>query len=251
MSLITCRLGTALGAAGICLFALASPAPAADLAPASESVDWTGFYVGGQLGGAWDKADWHYDNRNYFNTSGPVLLGRNFDFDADGFMGGGQLGFNYQAGAWVLGVEWSAIAPDLNAREPSPYFPAIDVYRTDVQWLTSVTGRVGYAQGRWLAYAKAGWAGGEVGLNLVDISNLTRAAGDDWANGWTVGGGGEYALGGGFSLAVEYDYADLDVEHWRVRCGKCGSESFLTTPIVDGDILIQSVAARLNYRFGN
>jgi outer membrane immunogenic protein len=151
----------------------------------------------------------------------------------------------------VLGAEWSAVAPDLDAREASPFFPALDVYRTDVQWLTSVTGRVGYAQDRWLAYAKAGWAGAEVGLNLVDVSNLTRAAGDDWANGWTVGGGGEYALGRGFSLAVEYDYADLDVEHWRVHCGKCGSESFLATPIVDGDIAIQSVTARLNYRFGN
>ncbi|MGH9810701.1 MAG: outer membrane protein, partial [Terriglobia bacterium] len=194
--------------------------------------------------------DWHYDNPNFFNTSGSVLLGRNFDFNTGGLTGGGQLGFNYQAGAWVLGVEWSAVAPNLDAREASPFFPTIDVYRTDVQWLTSVTGRLGYAQDRWLAYAKAGWAGAEVGLNLKDRFNLTRAAGDDWANGWTVGGGGEYALGGGFSLAVEYDYAGLDVDHWRVHCGKCSAPSFLATPIVDSGIAIQSVTARLNYRFG-
>jgi hypothetical protein len=47
-----------------------------------------------------------------------------------------------------------------------------------------------------------------------------------------------------------YDYAGLDVDHWRAHRGKCSTPSFLATPIVHGDIAIQSVTARLNYRFG-
>jgi len=83
-----------------------------------------------------------------------------------------------------------------------------------------------------------GWAGGELGLNLVDTTDLTRAASDMWANGWTEGGGGEYAVGRKVSLGVEYDYADLNVDHWRVHCQKCSSPSFLATPIVDSGIAI-------------
>ncbi len=240
-----------LCAASAILSGLAASAAAAGLSsPIDVTTTWSGFYVGGQLGGAWDKTDWHYDNANFFNTLGPVLLGRNFDLDAGGVMGGGQLGFNYQTGAWLFGVEWSATAADLDAKRWSPFFPTLDQYRTDLQWLTSVTGRVGYAQDRWLAYARAGWAGAEIGLNLVDVTDLTRATGDQWANGWTVGGGGEYALGRGFSIGVEYDYADLNIDHWRVHCRQCGTDPAVATPIVDGDIVIQSVTARLNYRFG-
>jgi outer membrane immunogenic protein len=240
----------ALACAGASFVALPLPAAAYEPMPAAVPTQWGGFYVGGQLGGAWSEADWHYDNANFFNTLGPMLLGRNFSLDADGVIGGGQLGYNYQSGPWVLGVEGSIAASALDASRRSPFFPDLDRYSTDVHWLTTITGRLGYAQGRWLAYAKAGWAGAEVGLNLVDVTTLTRAVGDQWANGWTVGGGGEYAFGGGFSVAVEYGYADLDIEHWRVHCPQCGSASFEATPIVDGDIAVQSVTARLNYRFG-
>lgn len=97
---------------------------------------------------------------------------------------------------------------------------------------------------------KAGWAGADIELNLLNQFSGVRARSSHWANGWTVGGGGEYALTKGFSLAVEYDYADLDSDRWQVRCPTCPSGIGGGVPIVDGDIAIQSVTARLNYRFG-
>jgi outer membrane immunogenic protein len=76
------------------LLTLAAPALASDLLPMPGTA-WGGFYVGGQLGGAWSDTDWRYDNHNWFNTIGPALVGTNFDIDVSGIIGGGQAGFNY------------------------------------------------------------------------------------------------------------------------------------------------------------
>jgi hypothetical protein len=51
---------------------------------------------------------------------------------------------------------------DLDSTIRSPFFPTSDSYSADVDFLTTVTGRIGYAQGKWLAYAKGGWAGADV-----------------------------------------------------------------------------------------
>jgi outer membrane immunogenic protein len=90
------------------------------------------------------------------------LVGTNFDIDASGIIGGGQAGFNYQTGPWVIGVEGSVAGSDLDSTIRSPFFPTSDSYSADVDFLTTVTGRIGYAQGKWLAYAKGGWAGADV-----------------------------------------------------------------------------------------
>ena len=66
-----------------------------------------------------------------------------------------------------------------------------------------------------------------------------------------MGAGGEYALTRNFSLAVEYDYAEVGIDHWQVSCPTCPSGLGGGVPIVDGDITVQSVTARLNYRFGH
>jgi outer membrane immunogenic protein len=248
MSLNACRLGPVVCAAGLWLAAFASPAAAGDLAAAPESIQWGGFYVGGRLGGAWSNSDWHYDNPNWFNTLGAELLGTTFGFDGSGVIGGGQAGFNYQSGGLVLGVEGSLAGADLNDDSPGPWWPT-DRYATETGLLATVTGRLGYAQDRWLVYGKAGWAGAEIDLTLNDTENGVRARSSEWANGWIVGGGAEYAVGRHISLGVEYDYADLDLDRHRTGCN-CPSGLGGGTPVVDADIAIQSVTARLNYRFG-
>jgi outer membrane immunogenic protein len=230
------------------LLAFASPGAAAGLLPPEPQ--WGGFYVGGQLGGAWSDTDWRYKNLNWFNTTGPNLVGTNFDLDADGVLGGGQLGFNYQSGAWVFGIEGSLAGAGIDGSRPSPFFPELDRYSTEIDWLTAVTGRVGYAQDRWLVYAKGGWAAADVELDLFDHDTPLHARSSTWADGWTVGGGLEYALCRSFSLGVEYDYAELDTDRWTLHCPACPSGLGGRVPVVDGDIKLQSVTARLNYRFG-
>jgi outer membrane immunogenic protein len=243
------------GRAAFVTVLLAAPVSAADLGPYAAPTpytvppSWSGFYAGGQLGGAWSQSDWQFENHNYWNTLGPRLLGTDFDIDASGVAGGGQVGFNYQAGAWVLGIEGSITAADLDGNIQSPLFPT-DTFTTEVNWFSTVTGRIGYAQGRWLAYAKGGWAGADIGLHFSESDTKVRAGACSWMNGWTVGGGAEYALGPGLSLGIEYDYAGLDTGRWTLPCVGCGTGVGGGTPIVDGEIAIQSVSARLNYRFG-
>ena len=65
---------------------------------------------------------------------------------------------------------------------------------------------------------------------------------------WTVGGGAEYAFGH-FSVGLEYDYADLDLDRHRTSCN-CPSGLGGGTPIAEADIVVQSVTARLNYHLG-
>jgi opacity protein-like surface antigen len=77
-----------------------------------------------------------------------------------------------------------------------------------------------------------------------------RANASNWANGWTVGGGGEYAICKNLPLSVEYDYAELDKDGWRISCPTCPSGVGGGVPVVHGDLKVQSVTARLNYRFG-
>jgi outer membrane immunogenic protein len=231
------------------LLTLAAPALASDLLPMPGTA-WGGFYVGGQLGGAWSDTDWRYDNHNWFNTIGPALVGTNFDIDVSGIIGGGQAGFNYQSGSWVLGVETSVAGADLDGSRNDPFFPGSGTYSADIDLLTTVTGRIGYAQGKWLAYAKGGWAGADVELALFDRETPVRANSSDWANGWTVGGGGEYAICKNLSLGVEYDFAELDKDRWKINCPTCPSGVGGGVPVVDGDIQVQSVTARLNHRFG-
>jgi outer membrane immunogenic protein len=245
----TGRIWRALCGAGAAFMAMATPGHGAELMPIT-ATQWGGFYVGGQLGGAWSEIDWHYDNYNWFNTIGPALVGTSFDADASGVLGGGQAGFNYQTGAWVLGVEGRVAGTDLEESSRSPFFPASDVYTTEISWLTTVTGRVGYAQGAWLAYAKGGWAGADLELTLFDQDTPVRANSSTWTNGWTVGGGAEYALRGGFSLGLEYDYVSLEVDRFTVHCPTCPPGVGGGVPVVSGDAAVQSVTARVNYRFG-
>ena len=238
-----------LGTAGA-LLVCAAPASAAGLSYAEDvTTNWSGFYLGGQLGGAWNDTDWRYNNPNWFNTFLSVTVINTFDMDGSGFLGGGQVGFNHQSGAWVFGIEGSVAGADVSGNQRSPFFPASDRYTSDINLLTTVTGRLGYAGDRWLVYAKGGWAGADVELTLFDQPSQIRASSDTWANGWTVGAGAEYALGQNLSLGVEYNYADLDTGNWTLRCN-CPSGLGGGTPVMDGDIAIQSVTARLNYRFG-
>lgn len=124
-----CRLALCVTGAG--LLALITPALATDLLSTS-STTWQGFYVGGALGGAWSDTDWRYDNHNWFNTIGPDLVGTGFNIDTSGILGGGQAGFNYQTGSWVIGIEGSVAGANLDSSRRGAFFPASDTYTAGV-----------------------------------------------------------------------------------------------------------------------
>jgi outer membrane immunogenic protein len=192
-----------LGAASlaVALAALAGPALAADMparpyakAPAYTApavvYNWTGFYIGGHVGGA-------FAGDNSLQSS-----------DAR-FLGGVQAGFDYQfAPNWVLGAEaqysWLGGGNNNNL-----VFPAGTVVNGRVaDQIGSVTGRLGYTWGPALLYAKGGYAwrdGNNIGMTVAGAPAAFTTSGNS-KDGYTVGAGLEYLFAPNWSAKAEYQY---------------------------------------------
>src|SRR5579863_7705615 len=142
---------------------------------------WTGLYIGGQVG---------YE----FGRAWPTFAGAAAaHFSPNGIVGGGHLGYNYQVGQFVLGVEGDVNGASYRGGN------GIGFARDPIDG--SVRGRLGYAWDRALIYATGGVA-------FADF-NDTNIFGDNVWNtrvGWTAGGGLEYAIDNNWSLRAEYRY---------------------------------------------
>jgi len=226
--------------------AMAFPAAAADLraapitkAPAyapAAAYNWSGFYIGGHVGGTWGDKDW---TDVTFTT--PFATGSH---DMSGFLAGGQAGINWQVGNLVLGVEgqisWT------NADGDGTCNVGVWTCRTEANWLGTVAGRVGYAFDRAMVYAKGGAAFINEGyfINSVGAGTLLASTGDDTRTGWMVGGGIEWAIFDNWSAKVEYNYMDFREDSFAFRTPT--SAAFRTFEV---DQQMHVVKAGLNYRF--
>jgi outer membrane immunogenic protein len=150
--------------------------------------NWTGAYVGINGGGGWGRSD----------TAAPFASG---GFNTSGGVVGGTIGYNWQAGQMVFGVEgdidWS------NIRGSATCGVGFSC-ETKNSWLATARGRVGYAFDRFLPYVTGGLAVGDIKNNVSGFGSSTETKA-----GWTVGGGLEAALTGPWTAKVEYLYADL------------------------------------------
>ena len=211
---------------------------------------WSGFYAGGEVGGAWSRFDLTHVNDNYFNTLGPIVVGRDISQTAVGVIGGAFAGYNHQMGPYVLGLEVSVSGTSLKREEASPLFPAVDVVTSQLKWMTTATGRIGYAQGPWLVYAKGGYAGADVETTILDSAALILANSDRWTHGWTIGAGVEHMLGNGVFVGLTYNYVELNADGATLDCPACGTGLGAGTPVVDNRIRMHSVMARMGVQFG-
>jgi outer membrane immunogenic protein len=157
---------------------------------------WAGLYIGGQVG--WIGTD----DRLLFNNGAPTL-----HVERDGFVGGGHVGYNFQRGAIVFGVEGDFEGTDLHKHVRS-LAGITSEGAIDSDWEGSIRGRLGVAVDRTLFYATAGAAftrvdvkGGPLGGPLV--SNSESVA------GWTVGGGVEFAIARPLTMRIEYRHTDF------------------------------------------
>jgi outer membrane immunogenic protein len=209
---------------------------------------WTGVYIGANVGGAWA-------NNNWTDT----LLLTNFNNGNVGaFIGGGQIGGNYQIGPFVIGGEWDFDwASNENNNGGAGTFPGGNITVTNNnRWITTVAARFGYAVDQWLFYGKAG--GGWVGNNNLTVTNLTTGVsltcgstltncGNNTGGGWLVGAGAEWMFLPNWSVKFEYDYLGL------------GNRTFFipgTAPFLAGDTFISNnqrniamVKIGINYLF--
>jgi len=221
-------LGIAALASVFATGALAADLPVKAPPPVVAVYNWTGFYVGGNIGYSWGR---ERDDGNVtgtstvqvFRTAGPTPVGGPVvtplavfpvwgRSDMNGVLGGGQAGYNWQRDRWLFGLEADLQAADersdgqlcnaIGCPPGSLLFPTN--YKLD--WFGTVRGRVGLlATPQLLLYATGGLAYGHVGANAPTIP---LGFGGTHA-GWTIGAGGEYALNNNWSIKLEYLYMDL------------------------------------------
>lgn len=215
--------------ASACLFALAAPASAADLAArpytkapvAVASVyNWTGFYLGIVGGGAWE------------NGSGdPKMKG--------GFVGG-TAGYNWQTGNVVFGIEADGAWADVSASATGPVaVPGFGVVSTTLSSKTdamgTVRGRIGWAVNQVLFYGTGGYAWID---NKLSLSALGVTVSDSkWHSGWTVGAGVEAFFAPQWSVKGEYLYRSL------------GGETYFSGALPTGTLNLHTVQVGVNYHF--
>jgi outer membrane immunogenic protein len=233
-------------AAGPALAADISPGPAYPKAPALAPLySWTGCLVGGHLGGA----------ASLDTITGYTGISRSYG--SAGFIGGGQVGCDYQfAPGWVVGAEgraaWSSLknthAGAITSFVNGVTVPAQFTIRND--FLASATARLGYSfADSWLAYARVGaaWTREKVDDAFIDPVRLIAVDPNATAmrTGWTFGTGTEWAFAPQWSATLEYNYYDF------------GNKSLtLTDPVNRVNVIgvslkdtIHSVTTGVNYRF--
>ena len=229
-----------LGTVALVALGATVPALAADLAarPYTKApppyvqqpiYNWTGFYIGGHIGGA-------FEGNNGFIGTTTNNNGR--------FLGGVQGGADYQfAPNWVLGIEaeFSWLGNNNNGVAFTGAGTGF-VYTNNLRGLGSVTGRVGYTWGPALLYVKGGYAFADRNDSLT-FGGVPQpfALNGRHDNGFTVGAGLEYMFAQNWSAKVEYQYYNF------------GKTSFVTPPVLTAFGSTRddehTVKAGINYRF--
>jgi outer membrane immunogenic protein len=175
---------------------------------------FTGFYVGGNLGGAWTQA----------NTS-DTIFALNFERNGNGvFIGGGQAGFNYQFGYALVGIEgdfdWIAKNNSDDNILIGPLGNSLQL-TSDNKWISTLAARFGFVlESSLLVYGKAGagWVGNN-GFTLTDLTTGQSFTGlnSSTSTGWLGGVGFEWAFAPSWTVKLEYDYLGINSRTFTVN----------------------------------
>ena len=200
------RISLGLAIAAACTLTSAMSARAADLpprppsfykaAPQEQAYNWSGFYAGINAGYGWGRSSW----------SDPAVGANSGNFSTRGGLVGVQLGYNWQSGPVVFGVETDADWMNLKGSAAAGGVCATDgggSCQSQESWVGTTRARIGYAFDRWLPYITGGVAYGDIkAMQPTGTSSSTKA-------GWTAGAGLEYGINPNWSAKVEYLHIDL------------------------------------------
>jgi outer membrane immunogenic protein len=258
--------------AAVAVIGFASVASAADLPvkappppPPSPVYNWSGFYIGGNVGGAWGLQDQttNTNGSSWGVTPLPPLFSSYGSpaFRPSSFTGGLQAGWNSQINNIVLGVEgdirWMSLKSSqdfyFNDGSLNPQPNSRIAQSAETTWLATLRPRLGWAANNWLLYATGGAAFGGVksSFNYYNVvwGSLPYNSGSSSTTkaGWVVGGGVEWAFAAHWTAGLQYLHADL------------GSVSYTTTPGANPDATrlenismqtkIDLMTLSLNYKF--
>jgi len=243
-------------------FAAAPRAPVYTMPP-SAGASWTGFYIGANLGLSVGRSP--SVRNSAFSSEASDIVAETFNLSPFGVIGGGQIGFNWQAAPhWLLGVEADlqgsseretvcvfACSPNVSAG-----FPRNMTITQGLDWFGTVRARAGWATGPVLFYGTGGLAFGHVTTDVslayfnfgVPISAAAHSA--QTTTGWTAGFGAEARLFGNWTGKVEYLYLDLG------HVGAAGFNEVFTPAVSESQQFSSSfhdhiVRFGLNYKFGD
>ncbi len=186
---------------------------------------WTGFYAGVNAGWAWSSGD---------GTATVGGVTQSFSGDGDGFIGGGQIGYNFQSGNIVFGLETDFQGAGGSGTVTGATFTG----NAKTSYFGTIRGRIGYAFDRSLIYVTGGGLYGKSTLDGVDVgTGPFSSSATYWT--WTVGGGYEAMLWDRWSAKLEYLYVGTPD----------GAPAPNGTSALDGEGHTNILRAGLNYRF--
>jgi outer membrane immunogenic protein len=238
---------------------LAGASQAADLprkAPvavvAAAPFNWSGFYVGGHFGAAWGTVE---SELPIYSFVLPVS-----SHTVNGFLGGAQVGFNWQLNSWlVLGAEGQFSWADVDGSTPCL---VVVKCTSQVNWIATAAGRIGYTFDRTMLFAKVGvaWADSDYSATFGPFS----ATASDTRTGLMIGAGVEHAFLSNWSAKIEYNYMDFGTESLGFTSGGSGGCEMVAkasysseggchgSNTLNADITqrIHLIKFGLNYRFG-
>jgi outer membrane immunogenic protein len=262
------KRGLILGIGALTLAGMTISAGAADMPVKAPPVaappppfSWSGCYIGANVGAKWGSIE----GSARHDALAPLFpAGTVFPFNSDsetGFIGGGQVGCQWQTGSFVWGIEGDFVGTDISrdfivppGGGPLGLFLPGDAFSISNDWQASIRGRLGWAWDRFMIYATGGvaWANFQLDAALVGVPALGLPAlfvsRDKTLTGFTVGGGFEYAFTPNWSVGVEYRFSQFDGNEF-------GFGNRLVAPGTqvafggNADLETQEVTARLNYRF--
>jgi outer membrane immunogenic protein len=281
------RLGWAIASAmllGSVGTAFAADMPMKAPPPPVPVWNWTGFYIGGNVGGIWNDTRDDVFPTGCFLSPGPVngcgglapglsgvplnpLRSDSVRLNGSGFTGGGQVGYNWQAGRFLGGIEadinYSGINDRSSINRPVA-LPLVGNYihsETDkLLWFGTLRGRAGFTVApSFLVYATGGLAFGEVksasATAFTSTPDTYAGTLDETRAGWTVGGGGEWMFAPNWSVKAEYLFVDLGRSSYTQLCtapGICTAPPQPSPASYQTDLHNRYNIARVgvNYHFG-
>ena len=240
-----------LGAAALVALGMAAPASAADLAPrpytkaaplpmVAAIYDWSGFYIGAN--GGWGEV---HNCVDFLDAAGRASA--QGCRERSGGLVGGQLGYRWQAGTWVFGLEAQGDWADLSNQRLSRIDPTFST-RTKTSAIGLFTGQIGYAWNASLLYVKGGAAVTDTRFSVLDTASgveLAAASATRW--GAAVGVGWEYGFTPNWSVGIEYDHLFMGDRNNSFTATDPRIVGFVNSRITQD---VDMLTLRANYRFG-
>lgn len=242
--------------------AMTGSAVAADMAPRYTKApppapvvvySWTGCYIGGNVGGGWERTR---QNRTGQQTLAGVFTALPADFGSStgsDVVGGGQIGCDYQfANSWVVGIQGMYDYARISSSHIIPAFPTFNS-NVRLKDIYTVTGRVGYLfTPQLLGYVKGGgaWTSVDYVINgTVPVAFNSENAFGVNRSGWTVGAGLEWMFAPGWSVFGEFNYMDFGTKTSVYTIGTGAVAGPFGTDVIRNKLEVEQFLVGVNYKF--